>query len=281
MRSRKVRSLRGGASVEGDGATVVQGVPTAGVIPGGARIEREVAFDFGSPQGGAPCTEERGFHFFYPRPPGSRPPSTVRSSAASRSCSMPERCCLTLASTRRSLARPCADPRGKTSWFQPERRARVVVDQRSGTIVMGADVRISRGGGRVAVSQGNLTLRIEERPVAVQPKPLRRGRNGDRPAHRRRNRGGGWPTAGGDPERAPPCRKWSPGLNALGVSPRGHDRHPCQHSTRPARSMRSSSFAEPRRTWHARRTGTAIVQELTERLRRARPGGARKPRPPL
>jgi flagellar P-ring protein precursor FlgI len=42
---------------------------------------------------------------------------------------------------------------------EPETRARVVVDQRSGTIVMGEDVRISR----VAVAQGNLTLRIEVR----------------------------------------------------------------------------------------------------------------------
>ena len=43
-------------------------------------------------------------------------------------------------------------------------KARVVVDQRSGTIVLGADVRISR----VAVSQGNLTLRVEESPLVVQ-----------------------------------------------------------------------------------------------------------------
>jgi flagellar P-ring protein precursor FlgI len=54
---------------------------------------------------------------------------------------------------------------------EPERRARVVVDQRSGTIVMGDDVRISR----VAVAQGNLTLRIEEQPVAVQPNPFAEG----------------------------------------------------------------------------------------------------------
>jgi len=54
---------------------------------------------------------------------------------------------------------------------EPERRARVVVDQRSGTIVMGEDVRISR----VAVSQGNLTLRIQERPLAVQPNPFANG----------------------------------------------------------------------------------------------------------
>jgi len=54
---------------------------------------------------------------------------------------------------------------------EPEGRARVVVDQRSGTIVMGADVRISR----VAVAQGGLTLRVEETPAAVQPNPFARG----------------------------------------------------------------------------------------------------------
>lgn len=54
---------------------------------------------------------------------------------------------------------------------EPEQRARVVVDQRSGTIVMGQDVRISR----VAVSQGGLTLRVEEAPIAVQPNPFAPG----------------------------------------------------------------------------------------------------------
>ena len=53
----------------------------------------------------------------------------------------------------------------------PDVRARVVINQRSGTIVMGADVRIDR----VAVSQGNLTLRVEEAPVAVQPNPFAQG----------------------------------------------------------------------------------------------------------
>ena len=38
--------LAGGVSAEGEGARVVQGVPTAGVIPSGARVEREVEFDF-------------------------------------------------------------------------------------------------------------------------------------------------------------------------------------------------------------------------------------------
>lgn len=46
------------------------------------------------------------------------------------------------------------------------------MDQRSGTIVMGDDVRLSR----VAVSQGNLTLRIEETPAVSQPNPFASGR---------------------------------------------------------------------------------------------------------
>ena len=37
--------IAGGATAEGDGATVTQGVPTAGVIPSGARVEREIDFD--------------------------------------------------------------------------------------------------------------------------------------------------------------------------------------------------------------------------------------------
>ena len=54
---------------------------------------------------------------------------------------------------------------------EPESRARVVVDHRSGTIVMGEEVRISR----VAVSQGNLTLRVRETPMVSQPNPFSPG----------------------------------------------------------------------------------------------------------
>ena len=40
--------IAGGAAVEGEGASVVQGVPTSGVVPSGARVEREVSFSFTS-----------------------------------------------------------------------------------------------------------------------------------------------------------------------------------------------------------------------------------------
>ena len=46
--------------------------------------------------------------------------------------------------------------------------ARVVIDERSGVIVMGENVRIST----VAIAQGNLTIRITETPQVSQPAPL-------------------------------------------------------------------------------------------------------------
>jgi flagellar P-ring protein precursor FlgI len=53
----------------------------------------------------------------------------------------------------------------------PDQVARVVVDEHSGVIVMGENVRIST----VAIAQGNLTIRITETPQVSQPTPFSRG----------------------------------------------------------------------------------------------------------
>jgi flagellar P-ring protein precursor FlgI len=55
--------------------------------------------------------------------------------------------------------------------FDPDRPARIVVNERTGTIVMGQDVRIST----VAVSHGNLNLIITESTEVTQPNPLAAG----------------------------------------------------------------------------------------------------------
>jgi len=54
---------------------------------------------------------------------------------------------------------------------EPDNPATVVVDEASGTIVMGANVRVST----VAIAQGNLTIRVTETPQVSQPGPLSRG----------------------------------------------------------------------------------------------------------
>jgi flagellar P-ring protein precursor FlgI len=51
---------------------------------------------------------------------------------------------------------------------QPDQPARVVISERSGVIVMGADVRISN----VAIAQGNLTIKVTETPQVSQPNPF-------------------------------------------------------------------------------------------------------------
>ena len=55
---------------------------------------------------------------------------------------------------------------------EPDDVAKIVIDERSGVIVIGRDVRVST----VAVAQGNLTVTISEAPQVSQPAPLSKGR---------------------------------------------------------------------------------------------------------
>jgi len=55
--------------------------------------------------------------------------------------------------------------------IEPDLSAKIVIDERSGIIVMGRDVRVSM----VAVAQGNLTVTISETPQVSQPGPFSRG----------------------------------------------------------------------------------------------------------
>ncbi|MHA6264141.1 flagellar basal body P-ring protein FlgI [Arenibacterium sp. CAU 1754] len=158
--------LAGGAVAEGAAASVVQGVPTSGVIPSGARIEREIEFDLSSlstvrlalrdPDFTTAGRIERAINDEF-----RRAVAVMRDSGTIE---------LDIAATR-SASTAHAIGRIENILVEPQRKARVVVDQRSGTIVMGDDVRLSR----VAVSQGNLTLRIEEAPIVVQPNPFAQG----------------------------------------------------------------------------------------------------------
>ena len=158
--------IAGGVSAQGDGGGVVQGVPTAGVIPSGATVEREVDFQFAelevirlalrSPDFTTAARIEAAINRNYGRGVAVMLDSgTVRLDIGATGAISPAHALVNV----------------ENILVEPERRARVVVDQRSGTIVMGEDVRISR----VAVSQGNLTLRIEEAPLVVQPNPFANG----------------------------------------------------------------------------------------------------------
>jgi len=158
--------IAGGASAEGEAATVVQGVPTSGTIPSGATVEREVDFQFAGLKIIRLALRTPDFTT------AARIEAAINSNFGRGVATMLDAGTVRLDIDATGATSPAhALVRVENILVEPERRARVVVDQRSGTIVMGEDVRISR----VAVSQGNLTLRIEEAPQVAQPNPFAPG----------------------------------------------------------------------------------------------------------
>lgn len=159
--------IAGGVVAEGNAASETQGVPTAGSIPAGARVEREIEFEFATLKRLRLALREPDFTT------AARIENAINQNYGKRVAIMMDAGTIELDVGSTNAGSP-AHVIGQIENIavRPERKARVVVDQRSGTIVMGEDVRISR----VAVSQGSLTLRIEESPLAVQPNPFANGR---------------------------------------------------------------------------------------------------------
>ncbi|GGD12432.1 flagellar basal body P-ring protein FlgI [Aquisalinus flavus] len=158
--------LVSGFKAEGDAQSVVEGVPTAGTIPGGAFVEKEIDFTF------AQMPRVR----LALRDPDFTTAERVET-AINQSTGTPIARMMDAGTVELSLA-DGIDParlmsRIENITLQPAQKARVVIDQRSGTIVLGADVTVST----VAVSQGNLSIRITETPVVSQPNPF--SRNGE------------------------------------------------------------------------------------------------------
>lgn len=202
--------IAGGASAEGAAAKVVQGVPTAGVIPSGARVEREIAFDFTQLQTVRLALRSPDFTT------AERIETAINRDFGRTVAVMTDAGTVALNIAATGMRSPAhVLGRVENIAIEPEQRARVVVDQRSGTIVMGQDVRISR----VAVSQGNLTLKVEETPQAVEPSPFSQGQTVVVP----RTSASVQEEPGIGMAEVPDGTSLSEvvaGLNALGVSPR-------------------------------------------------------------
>ena len=157
----------GGFSASGaSGSSVTKGVPTAGRIANGAIVERELPFemnhldsvkislrnpDFTTARRIAQAINSYlGNELARPIDPG-----TVQMMVPPNS--------------RQSVVDLLTDI--EQLRVEPDQMARVVIDENSGTIVMGENVRIST----VAIAQGQLTIRISETPQVSQPSPFSEG----------------------------------------------------------------------------------------------------------
>lgn len=202
--------IAGGIAAQAEAARVVEGVPTTGSIPVGARVEREVDFELGAIENIRIALHNPDFST-----------ATIIENAINGALRRRVATALdsgTVLVDFRALGdvNP-AHLLGRIENIEvtPDSRARVVIDHKSGTIVIGERVRISQ----VAVSQGNLTLRVQDVSEVSQPNPFAAGETVVVPrsyAELREEPGIGFAEVSGETSLTDVVA----GLNALGVGPR-------------------------------------------------------------
>ena len=153
----------GGFQTQGDAETVTKGVPTSGRIASGAIVEREVAFDMGNMT--SVKLTLRNPDFTTARRIAQAVNAFLGTQAAAPSDPTTVRVTVPTSYTNNvvNLLTDIEQLR-----IEPDQLARVVIDEQTGTIVMGENVRIST----VAIAQGSLTIRITETPQVSQPGPF-------------------------------------------------------------------------------------------------------------
>lgn len=163
----------GGVNATGQsGSSVTVNTPTAGLIPNGATVEREIASDFNI--GDAVTLNLKRPSF-----------KDAANIAAAINAHFNEAIATPKSSTSVSVLAP-ANPGARVSFMSnlediqvnPERvRARVVFNSRTGTVVMGDGVRLHPA----AVSHGSLTVSINESRNVSQPNAFAGGRTVNSP----------------------------------------------------------------------------------------------------
>lgn len=154
-----------GFALQGQAETLTQGVPTGGRIPNGAIVERQVPAQVGS--GGRVVLELRNPDFRTAANIADAVNAFTRARFGKSVAS--ERDLRTVVVTKPSkISMPRFIAEIGDLQVNADAPARVVVDQRTGTIVIGQNVQVST----VALSHGNLTVRVTETPVVSQPSPF-------------------------------------------------------------------------------------------------------------
>jgi flagellar P-ring protein precursor FlgI len=162
-----------GFSAQGDSASIVSGVPTTGRISSGGLIEREIGFVLGA---------QRTLRLGLKNPDftTSRRIALAINDFIGTPCATPEDQATIRLNLPRNFNGNIVDLITDIEQLvvETDQTAKIVVDENSGLIVMGKDVRVST----VAVAQSNLTVTIAESPTVVQPAPLSNGQTTIQPS---------------------------------------------------------------------------------------------------
>ncbi len=155
-----------GFKAEGDAATIISGVPTTGRISSGGLIEREIGFALGA---------QRSIRLALRNPDftTSRRVALSINDFIGVPCATPEDSATVRITLPHNFNGNIVDLITDVEQLviETDQPAKIVIDENSGIIVMGKDVRVST----VAVAQSNLTVTIAETPGVSQPEPFSDG----------------------------------------------------------------------------------------------------------
>lgn len=161
LRTAKGPLAVGGFAADGAAASVTSGVPTVARIENGATVEREVEFELGSLHTIRLALRNPDFTT------ASRIADAInRADVAARARMLDPTTVELSFQEKGDMAETIAQLENLT--VDPDSPARVVIDSKSGTIVIGAEVRIDE----VAISQGGLTVSVSEGAAISQPEPF-------------------------------------------------------------------------------------------------------------
>jgi flagellar P-ring protein precursor FlgI len=200
-----------GFSAQGQAASVTEGVTTAGRVPNGAIIERELPSKFKDAINLVLQLRNPDFSTsvriadVVNRYAGQRYGAPIAESRDSQEVVIQK-------PKAADLTRLMADIENLV--VETDTPAKVVVNERTGTVVIGADVKISR----VAVSYGTLTVQVTESPQIIQPEPFSDGETAVQPQTDISVMKSGSNVA---ILNGPDLRTLVAGLNSIGVKPDG------------------------------------------------------------
>lgn len=150
----------GAISARGAAASVQRGVPTSGKIANGAIVEREVPFQLAGRDRVRLALRNPDFTT------ARRIATAINQRGGGAVAQATDPRTVSVALGGRDVVAFLTDI--EQLRVEPDQTARVVIEEASGTIVMGANVRVST----VAIAQGNLTIRVTEAPQVAQPAPF-------------------------------------------------------------------------------------------------------------
>lgn len=156
----------GGFSVVGQAASATKNINTVGLIPGGGIVEREIPFQFN--QQDNLTLNLRNADFTTAQQVAERLNSAMGGAFARATDAMTINVNVPQ-NYRNNLVPLMASVENLE--VTPDNAAKVVVDEKTGTVVLGKDVRITRA----AVAHGNLQITVQESEQVSQPGPFSGG----------------------------------------------------------------------------------------------------------